>query len=157
MKTIIDPSSSKDSSPVFALLIAATIFSSTNALAAVPSGAAATPEALRQAYIDATKSHNIAAIESLFDMSTMTPDVKTGFREHLSEEFTHKMSTAELKTPDPKLVSGYAEFHAHFTTPVIKTLKINYVAAPGQSDASEYYIGTTAGRYYFITVTRDSK
>ena len=128
-----------------------------NVRAAVPSGAAGSPAALRQAYIDAVKSRNPAAFEALFDLTVMLPDTRATFRKNI-DDFDHKIKEVVLKDPEPKLEADYARYNnAFFPRHVIKTLRVTFVPAPGKSDASEYYIGSDAGRYYFVSAVQATK
>lgn len=139
----------------FAVAVATGLLCSAGARAAVPSGATASLASLRQAYIGAVKSRKAAALEVLFDTSRMTPAARDAFRRHVGGDIGHAISDVVLKDPDPTLAAEYAKYHAHFPQPVIKTLKVTFVAPPGQADGSEYYIGSSVGRYYFISAVPD--
>ncbi len=130
---------------------------STIAEAAVPSGATASLSALRQAYVDAVASRNTSALEALFDTTLMSPGARTGFRRHIGQDFGHQISSAVLTDSKPGLNAEYAQYHVHFSQPVIKSLKVTFVAPAGQADGSEYFIGTEAGRFFFISAVPDGK
>ncbi len=135
----------------FALSVAAGLFCSGVARAAVPSGATASLAALREAYVHAVKARDAAALEALFDTTLMPPDALAGFRRHVGTDLSHTISSVALKDPEPTLTAEYAQSNQYFPQPVVKTLNVTFVASKGQADGSQYYIGSSAGRFYFVT------
>lgn len=137
------------------VLLCSALVSGAQTADAVPAGAARTVPALVKAYVDAVQSQKADAVEALFDLTPQPPAIRSEFRKHLAECFTEHIANTSVVDPDPDLAANYAKYHAHFQQPVVKMLKITYAATKDGSGGAEYYIGSRAGLFYFITLVRE--
>ena len=119
-----------------------------------PAGAPDVPS-LVKAYLSAVQAHRPEAAEALFDLTSQTPGARSAFHKHLAQSFSQQIVSTAVVDPDPNLAAEYARYNAHFPQPVVKTFKITYAAPKGEADATEYYIGSRAGRFYFVTAVQE--
>lgn len=115
----------------------------------VPSGAATSLPALRQAYLDAVKARKPEALAALFDISDIPPGDRASFEK---EKFGNidQVVGATIIEPDQHVLAMYKENHVALSRPVVKMMKIDFSVPAGESLTTKYLIAAQDGRYFFI-------